>query len=166
MAESRFIYVTYIRTTADKLWQALFDPEFTRRYFKETWQESDWKPGSSWRMVRPDGQTLNSGKVLEIEPQRRLTVSWRHEEPAELREEGYSRCTFELEPQGSCVKLTIIHEIDRPDSKLIQGVSGGWPLFLSSLKSMLEGGEPLEESRYWSTCKHSKADCEPAAANR
>ena len=72
MAESRFVYVTYIRTTPEKLWQALFDPEFTRRYFYQTWQESEWKPGASWRMMHPDGRVLNSGQVLEIEPQRRL----------------------------------------------------------------------------------------------
>jgi uncharacterized protein YndB with AHSA1/START domain len=149
MAESRFVYVTYIRTTPEKLWQALFDPEFTRRYFKETWQESDWHPGASWRMVAPGGEVINTGEVLEIEPARRLVVSWRHERPTELHEEGYSRCTFELEPQTSAVKLTVVHEIDKPESKLIKSVSGGWPLFLSSLKSMLESGEPLEESRYW-----------------
>ena len=148
MAESRFVYVTYIRTTPEKLWQALFDPEFTRRYFMETWQECDWKPGASWRMIL-DGRVLDSGQVLEIEPHRRLVLSWRHErEPEpELHEEGYSRCTFELEQQGSSVKLTIVHEIDKPESKLIQAVSGGWPLILSSLKSLLETGEPLEETR-------------------
>jgi len=150
MAESsRFVYVTYVRTTPEKLWQALFDPEFTRRYFYETWQECEWKQGASWRMMHPDGRALNTGKVLEIEPHRRLVLSWRHERPPELHEEGFSRCTFELEEKGSSVKLTIIHEIDKPESKLIQSVSNGWPLFLASLKSMLETGEPLEETRLW-----------------
>jgi len=76
-------------------------------------------------------------------------LSWRHERPPELHEEGFSRCTFELEEKGGSVKLTIIHEIDKPQSKLIQSVSNGWPLFLASLKSMLETGEPLEETRRW-----------------
>jgi hypothetical protein len=67
----------------------------------------------------------------------------------DIREEGYSRLTYELEPQGTSVKLTVIHEIERADSKLIQAVSGGWPLIISSLKSLLETGEPLEESRHW-----------------
>jgi uncharacterized protein YndB with AHSA1/START domain len=154
MAESRFVYVTYIRTTPEKLWQALIDPEFTRRYFVETWQECDWKPGASWRRMIPDGRVADSGQVLEIEPPRRLVLSWRNEFKPETREEGYSRCTFELEQQGSSVKLTIVHEIDRPDSKLIQAVSNGWPLVLSSLKSLLETGEPLEETNnYWSKKK-------------
>jgi hypothetical protein len=80
-------------------------------------------------------------------------LSWRHERPPELHEEGFSRCTFELEEKGSSVKLTIIHEIDKPQSKLIQSVSNGWPLFMASLKSMLETGEPLEETRHWPTGK-------------
>ena len=149
MASSRFVYVTYIRTTPEKLWQALIDPEFTRRYFMETWQECDWKPGASWRMIL-DGRVFNSGQVLEIEPHRRLVLSWRHEPGfyPELHEEGHSRCTFELEQRGSSVKLTIIHEIDKPESKLIRAVSDGWPLILSSLKSLLETGEPLDETRH------------------
>jgi hypothetical protein len=66
-----------------------------------------------------------------------------------MRAEGYSRLTYELEQQGEAVKLTIIHEIDKPGSKLIEGVSNGWPLILTSLKSLLETGEPLETSRQW-----------------
>jgi uncharacterized protein YndB with AHSA1/START domain len=151
MAESRFGYVTFIRTTPEKLWQALTEPEFTRRYFMETWQDCAWKPGSSWRLMIPDGRAIDSGQVLEIEPPRRLVLSWRHEFPPELHEEGYSRCTFDLEKQGSSVKLTIVHEIDRPDSKLIQAVSNGWPQILSSLKSLLETGESLEATRTWPT---------------
>ena len=63
MAESRFVYVTYIRTTPEKLWQALIDPEFTRRYWCETWQDCEWKPGASWRMMIPDGRVADSGEV-------------------------------------------------------------------------------------------------------
>jgi uncharacterized protein YndB with AHSA1/START domain len=148
MAESRFVYVTYIRTSSEKLWQALIDPEFTRRYFFETWQDCAWKAGASWRMVVPDGRATDSGQVLEIDPPRRLVLSWRNEFRPELHEEGYSRCTFELEQKGTSVKLTIVHEIDRPDSKLVQAVSDGWPHILSSLKSLLETGEPLEETRH------------------
>ena len=148
MAESRFVYVTYIRTTPEKLWQALTDPAFTRRYFFETWQDCAWETGASWRMVVPDGRATDSGQVLEIDPPRRLVLSWRNEFRPELHEEGYSRCTFELEQKGSSVKLTIVHELDRPESKLVQAVSNGWPHILSSLKSLLETGEPLEETRH------------------
>jgi uncharacterized protein YndB with AHSA1/START domain len=148
MAESRFVYVTYIRTTPEKLWQALIDPEFTRQYWVGTWQESEWKPGASWKIMIPDGRVADSGEVLEIEPNRRLVLRWRNEF-TELREEGYSRMTYELEPQGKSVKLTVIHEMDHPESKFIGRVSEGWPMILASLKSLLETGESLEETRQW-----------------
>jgi uncharacterized protein YndB with AHSA1/START domain len=149
MAESRFVYVTYIRTTPEKLWRALTEPEFTKQIWAETWQECEWKEGSPWRLMIPDGRVGDSGEVLEIEPGRRLVVSWRNEFKPELHAEGYSRMTWELEPMDGVVKLTLIHEMDRPDSKLIDAVSGGWPMILSSLKSLLETGEPLEPTRRW-----------------
>ncbi len=149
MAESRFVYVTYIRTTPEKLWQALIDPEFTRRYWCATQQESEWKPGASWRIMIPDGRVADSGKVLEIEPHRKLVLKWRNEFRPELHAEGYSRLTYELEKQGEMVKLTVIHEIDHPQSQFIEKVSGGWPLILASLKSLLETGESLEATRQW-----------------
>lgn len=149
MAESRFVYVTSVRTTPEKLWRALTDPEFTRQYWCGTRQESEWKPGASWRNMAPDGRVADSGEVVEIEPGRRLVLNWRNEFMPELRAEGHSRLTYELEQQGDMVKLTVVHEMDRPDSKLIQAVSGGWPAILASLKSLLETGEPLEATRHW-----------------
>lgn len=149
MAESRFVYVTYIRTTPEKLWQALLEPEFTRQYWFETWHESEWKRGASWQLRIPDERIGHSGEVLEIEPQRRLVLSWRAEFKPELRAEGYSRVTFELEQQGESVKLTVIHESDKPDSKLVNTLANGWPHLLASLKSLLETGESLAETRRW-----------------
>jgi uncharacterized protein YndB with AHSA1/START domain len=149
MAESRFVYVTYIRTTPAKLWQALIDPEFTRRYWVETWQESEWKPGASWRLMIPDGRVGDSGEILEIEPGRQLVLAWRNEFRPELNAEGYSRMSYEIEQQGDVVKLTVSHEMDKPGSKLIDAVSNGWPMILASLKSLLETGESLEASRRW-----------------
>jgi uncharacterized protein YndB with AHSA1/START domain len=149
MADSRFVYVTYIRTTPEKLWNALIDPAFTRRYWCETWQQCDWKPGSSWQIMMPDGRVADSGQIVEIDPPRRLVLTWRNEFKPELRAEGYSRLTYELETVGESVKLTVIHEIDKPDSTLIDKVSSGWPHILSSLKSLLETGVPLEETRRW-----------------
>ena len=146
MADSRFVYVTYIRTTPEKLWQALTEPDFTRRFWFGCWQESEWKTGASWRIMFPDGRVADSGEILEIDPPRRLVLTWRHELTPELRAEGYSRLTYELEQQGTSVKLTLIHAIDRSGSKLIGAVSGGWPHILASLKSLLETGEPLEET--------------------
>ena len=84
MADSRFVYVTYIRTTPEKLWQALIDPEFTRQYWVETWQDCEWKPGSSWRLMIPDGRVGDSGEVLEIEPAPAARPSWRNEFKPEL----------------------------------------------------------------------------------
>jgi uncharacterized protein YndB with AHSA1/START domain len=149
MKKDQFVYVTYIRTTPEKLWKALIDPEFTRKYWAETWQESEWKPGASWRIMIPDGRVADSGEVLEIEPHRRLVLKWRNEFRPELKAEGYSRLTYQLEKEGNSVKLTVIHEIDKEGSKFIEAVSSGWPHILASLKSLLETGESLEETREW-----------------
>jgi uncharacterized protein YndB with AHSA1/START domain len=147
MAESQFVYVTYIRTTPEKLWQALTEPEITRQYWMATTHESEWKPGASWRIVFADGRTADSGEIVEIEPQRRLVLTWRHEIIPALTAEGYSRMTYELEQQGEAVKLTLTHEMDMKDSRFIKAVSSGWPMILSSLKSLLETGESLEATR-------------------
>jgi uncharacterized protein YndB with AHSA1/START domain len=149
MNHDRFVYVTYIRTTPENLWHALTEPEFTKQYWAGTWQESQWKQGSPWRIMIPDGRVGDSGEVLDIEPFRRLVLSWRNEFMPELREEGYTRLTYELEEQGEMVKLTLIHESDKKKSKLIETTSEGWPMLLASVKSLLETGEPLEATRRW-----------------
>ena len=149
MEKSKFVYVIYIRTTPEKLWKALLDPEFTRQYWVGTHQESEWKRGASWRIMIPDGRVADSGEVLEIDPPRKLVLAWRHEFVPELRAEGPSRLTYELEEEGKSVKLTVTHEMDKPQSQLIEKVSGGWPHILASLKSLLETGESLEETRRW-----------------
>jgi uncharacterized protein YndB with AHSA1/START domain len=91
MAKSRFVYVTYIRTTPEKLWQALLGPEFTRQYWSETWHDCEWKPGAAWRLMLPDGRVADSGEILEIVPEKRLVWTWKNEFKPELREEGHSR---------------------------------------------------------------------------
>jgi uncharacterized protein YndB with AHSA1/START domain len=149
MAESQFVYVTFIRTTPEKLWRALMEPEFTRQFWMGTIQESDWKPGASWRIVKPDGDTADSGEVLEIEPYKRLVLKWQNHLFPEMTAEGYSRMTYELEQKGETVKLTVTHEMDKSDSKFIKAVSGGWPMILASLKTLLETGESLQETRQW-----------------
>ena len=148
-AKSSFVYVTYIRATPEKVWQALTEPEFTRQFWAGTSQECEWKVGVSWRIMIPDGRVADQGEVLELEPPRRLVLSWRNEFKPELRQEGYSRLTYLLEPEGDMVRLTVRHEIDRPQSRLIEAVSGGWPLILASLKSLLETGESLAATRNW-----------------
>jgi len=140
-SRSTFVYVTFIRTTPEKLRGALTDPQFTRQYWFGTSVECGWKKGSSWKLVGSDGGLTDTGEILEIDPPRRMIIRWQNEWKPELKAEGPSRCTFELEPVGSAVKLTITHEIERPESKLITAVSGGWPRVLSNLKSLLETGE-------------------------
>ena len=149
MADSRFVYVTYIRTTPEKLWQALTNPEFTRQYWCGTTHESEWKIGLPWRIMIPDGRVADEGVILEYEPYRRLAMSWRNEFKPELRAEGFSRLTYDIEQLPGSVKLTLVHEMDLPDSKLIQATTNGWPAIIASLKSLLETGEPLEETKYW-----------------
>jgi uncharacterized protein YndB with AHSA1/START domain len=149
MSNQRFVYVIYIRTNAEKLWDALTKPEFTRAYWCGTWTDTTWERGASWKMMIPDGRVGDAGEVLEVDKPRRLAISWRNEFRPELREEGFSRCAFELEPMGDMVKLTVVHEMDKPESKLIDAVSNGWPTILSSLKSLLETGDPLEATKRW-----------------
>ena len=105
MKKDQFVYVTYIRTTPEKLWNALIKPEFTRQFWFNTTQESEWKAGASWKILMPDGRVADSGEVLEIEPRRRLVLKWRHELGPELKAEGYSRLTYQLEKEGNSVKL-------------------------------------------------------------
>lgn len=142
---SRFVYVTYIRTTPEKLWQALTDPEIIPQYWFGATQESEWKPGAAWKLVLADGRLADSGEVLEIDPPRRLVLRWQHEFMPEVKAEGEARATYVLEPVGDAVKLTILHEIAKPGSQFIEKVSGGWPKILASLKSLLETGSALAE---------------------
>ena len=94
MADSQFVYVTFIRTTPEKLWRALIEPEFTRRFWFDTIQKSDWKPGASWQIAFSDGRVGDSGEVVEIDPPKRLVLKWRNEIFPEMTAEGYSRMTY------------------------------------------------------------------------
>jgi uncharacterized protein YndB with AHSA1/START domain len=140
MAKSTFVYVSYIRTTQEKLWSALTDPEFMKQYWFGNRCESGWTAGSPWKMVSGDGAVLDAGEIVEAEPPRRMVIRWRHQHKPELHAEGDSLCTMELEPSDGAVKLSITHTIEREPSKLISAVSGGWPKVVSNLKSLLEIG--------------------------
>ena len=145
---SRFVYVTFIRTTPAKLWEALTHQAFIRQYWFGTTIECGWTKGSPWKLVYPDGRTADTGEILEIDPPRRMVIRWQNEWKPELKAEGPSRCTIELEPTGSAVKLSITHEIDREPSQFIDAVSGGWPKVVSNLKSLLETGSAVLEDPY------------------
>jgi uncharacterized protein YndB with AHSA1/START domain len=149
MARSTFVYVTYIRTTPEQLWSALTDDvEFMKQYWFGTHCESSWTPGSSWKMVHADGSISDAGEIVESEAPRRLVIRWQHQIKPELKAEGESLCTMELEPSGKAVKLSITHTIEREPSTLIAAVSGGWPKIISNLKSLLETGAAVLQDPY------------------
>ena len=142
-AKSSFVYVTYIQTSPEKLWAALTTSEFIKKYWFGMNMETEWKAGSPWKLVFPDGRVADTGQIVEIEKPKRLVLRWRNQFRPELHEEGDARCVMELEPAGEVVRLIITHEIDKPGSKLIDAVGIGWPKILSSLKTLLESGTAL-----------------------
>ena len=147
MSKSTFVYVTFIRTTPERLWTALTDREFTTQYWFGAHCESDFTPGSPWRLVFDDGRLADAGEIVESVPPRRLVIRWRNEWKPEFKAEGYSLCTLEIEPVDDvavpAVRLSVTHTMERADSPFIGAVSGGWPRILSNLKSLLETGETL-----------------------
>jgi uncharacterized protein YndB with AHSA1/START domain len=135
------VYVTFIRSSAEKVWDALTLPELTAKTWFGTHHETDWKPGSPWALVFADGRVADAGEILEIDRPNRLVLKWRNEKP-ELKAEGWSRCTIEIEPVAdNAVKLTVTHQLEGEGTKFIEAVSGGWPKILSNVKSLLETGE-------------------------
>ena len=147
MSKPQFVYVTYIASTPEKVWTALTAPEFTRQCWFGTHHDTDWKPGSPWRLMFPDGRVADAGEIVEAQPPRRLVLKWRNEFKPELKAEGYSRCTIDIEAVNGAVKLSIVHEIDAPGSKFIEAVSGGWPKIISNVKSLLETGKLVLEQK-------------------
>jgi uncharacterized protein YndB with AHSA1/START domain len=124
-SESKFVYVTFIRTTPERLWGALTTPEFTKQYWFGMHCESEWKVGSSWQLKFQDGRIADAGEIVEAERPKRLVIKWRNEFKPEMKAEGYSRCTIELEPRGEAVKLTITHEMEKPGHEIHRGGFGG-----------------------------------------
>lgn len=144
MSKPQFVYVTYIRASADKVWQALTSPEFTPKTWFGTHHETEWKAGAPWRLVFPDGRVADAGEIVEIDRPRRLVLKWRNEFKPELKAEGWSRCTIEIEQaSGDAVKLTVTHRTEGEGTKFIEAVSGGWPRILSNVKSLLETGDTV-----------------------
>lgn len=138
---SQFTYVTYIRSTPEKLWAALTSPEVARQYWHGLIPTAEYKKGGAWKLTLPDGRIADTGEFLEFEPPRRMVIRWQNEWVPELKAEGRSLCTMEIEPRaGGAVELKVTHGMDRPDSKFIGTVSVGWPHILSNLKSLMETG--------------------------
>ena len=126
MADSTFLYVTYIRTTPQELWRALTTPQFISQYWLGATAEADWKKGGAWKLVFADGRVADQGEIVDFEPERLLAIKWRNEWSEAFKAEGWSMCTME-------------HE----NAKFIGAVGGGWPRILSNLKSLLETGQTI-----------------------
>jgi uncharacterized protein YndB with AHSA1/START domain len=143
MDKPEFVYVTYIASTPEKIWNALLDARMTAQYWQHE-NVSDWKEGSRWEhRALDEKRTLKLvGKVVESHPPKRLVITWA--DPAdEKREDRHSRVTFEIEPAGDVVRLTVTHDRFEPGSGMLKSISIGWPKVLSSLKSLLETGRAL-----------------------
>lgn len=140
-----FVYVTYIRTTPEKVYQAITSPEIARRYWGHE-NVSDWTPGAKWEHIRANQERPVEivGNVVETDPPRRLVLTWSAASKADDPNEE-SRVTFEIEEaDGGLVKLVVTHDQLQPGSGMEKGVGKGWPLVLSSMKSFLETGQGLD----------------------
>jgi uncharacterized protein YndB with AHSA1/START domain len=139
-----YVYVTYIASTPEKVFEAITRPELARRYWGHE-NVSDWKPGSDWQHVRAnDERTVELvGKVVETSPPRRLVITWANASQA-ADPDAYSRVTFDIEPYDDMVRLTVSHDELEAGSGMANGIQKGWPVVLSSLKSFLETGRGLD----------------------
>ena len=155
MERTAFAYTTYIKTTPQRLWQALTEPAFTKRYWGGLEFETDWRPGSEMTLHH-GGAALTDPeqRVLEADPPRRLAYTWNKMSPewaatwgldagfaAKIQNEPRSKVTFDIEPAGEWVKLTVIHDDLEPGSLTLESISGGWPMVLAGLKTLLETGD-------------------------
>jgi uncharacterized protein YndB with AHSA1/START domain/DNA-binding transcriptional ArsR family regulator len=143
MDRPRHVFQVYIRTTPDQLWQAITEPSFTLRYFRRSRVDSSWRSGERVAYWIDDDLVVD-GKVVEVEPPRRLVTTWSFRRNPDLRDDPPSRVTWEIEPvMGDTCKLTVVHDDFPRETATFKSVASGWPLILSSLKSLLETGEGL-----------------------
>ena len=142
--KTSFVYVTYIRSTPEKVFEAITKPEVARRYWGHD-NVSDWTPGSTWQHVRANEQRTVElvGKVVDVTPPTRLVITWANAsqagDPA-----SHSRVTFDVAPYDEMVRLTVTHDELEAGSGMAKGIQQGWPIVLSSLKSLLETGQGID----------------------
>jgi uncharacterized protein YndB with AHSA1/START domain len=142
--KTSFVYVTYIRSTPEKVFEAITKPEIARRYWGHE-NVSDWRPGSTWQHVRANEERTVQlvGKVVEVSPPTRLVITWAN--PAQADDpDSTSRVTFDVAPYDEMVRLTVIHDELEVGSAMAKGIQQGWPIVLSSLKSLLETGQGID----------------------
>ena len=139
-----YVYVTYIASTPEKVFEAITKPDLARRYWGHE-NVSDWTPGSKWEHVRAnDERTVELvGKVVETSPPTRLVITWANASQA-ADPDAYSRVTFDIEPYDDMVRLTVSHDELEAGSGMAKGISKGWPAVLSSMKSFLETGRGID----------------------
>jgi uncharacterized protein YndB with AHSA1/START domain/DNA-binding transcriptional ArsR family regulator len=138
------VYEIFIQASPEKVWEALTESDFTTRYYFASTVESDWKPGSDFRYVLPDGTEAIRGEVLEAEPPRRLVTTFDARWDDGVAADPPSRISWDIEPQGEASKLTVTHDGFAAETETYRQVSGGMPYILSGLKTLLETGKPLE----------------------
>jgi uncharacterized protein YndB with AHSA1/START domain len=138
------VYTIYIAATPEKVWQALTTAEFSRQYFSGFAIEADLKVGGTFIARAPDGAVHISGEVIECDPPKKLTITWNVNWPALVEKLGPTLVTYEIEPAGDAVRLTMLQSHDHEISDdILSGGRAGWPAILSSLKSLLETGQAL-----------------------
>jgi uncharacterized protein YndB with AHSA1/START domain len=139
------VYTIYIAATPERVWEALTTAELSRQYFFGNAVEIDLRVGGAFIARAPDGSLHIGGEVFECDPPRRLTVTFNVNWPALVERLGPTLVTYEIEPAGDAVRLTMTELHDRPiDDDILSGGRAGWPAMLSSLKSLLETGKPLD----------------------
>ncbi|GAA4254165.1 metalloregulator ArsR/SmtB family transcription factor [Dactylosporangium darangshiense] len=158
MSRPEFVYTTFIRTTPEQLWRGLTDPAFTRQYWGITW-DNEWQPGAvmTWHIVKDGTDIADPGQVvLEADPYTRLSYAWHsfteswskafdidEDYRARVAKEPRSKVTFEIEPKGDHVKLTVVHDGFEETSEVLPSLGEGWPQVIAGLKTLLETGAPL-----------------------
>ncbi len=142
--KTSFVYVTYIRSTPEKVFEAITKPEIARRYWGHE-NVSDWKPGSAWQHVRANEQRTVEliGKVVEVSPPTRLVITWANASQAQ-DPSAHSRVRFDIAEYDGMVRLTVTHDELEAGSGMATGIQKGWPIVLSSLKSLLETGQGMD----------------------
>ncbi len=137
------VYEVFIRTTPERLWQAITDGELTQKYFYNYRVESTWRPGASYAYHDPEGKVGLSGEVVESDPPRRLVTTFSPAWASEVASSSPSRVTWEITPVGETCKLTLVHDDIDPEIFAAGGLHDGWLQVVSSLKTLLETGQPL-----------------------